>query len=122
MTVAATERVRSPSAARARMRITPRAAVLLILIAGLLFALVVPLRTYMAQRAQLGKLQRQEQVLQQQNAALQVQVQQLHDPAYLEQLARQCLGMVRPGEIGFTLAPKGGPSTTPAPPTGRAIC
>src|SRR5205823_6685726 len=88
MTVAAARRVRSRSAARDRMRLTPRAAILLIVIAGLLFALVVPLRTYVAQRAQLAKLQRQEQVLQQQNAALQVQVQQLHDPAYLEQLAR----------------------------------
>jgi len=121
MTVAAARRVRSRSAARDRMRLTPRAAILLIVIAGLLFALVVPLRTYVAQRAQLAKLQRQEQVLQQQNAALQVQVQQLHDPAYLEQLARQCLGMVRPGEIGFTIAPKGS-SATPAPPAGRAIC
>src|SRR6266571_7009598 len=34
----------------------------------LLFALVVPLRTYVAQRAQLAKLQRQEQVLQQQRS------------------------------------------------------
>ena len=122
MTVATGQKVQSQAVARARMRLTPRAAVLLIVMAGLLFALVVPLRSYVAQRSQLAELQRQEQVLQQQNAALQIQVQQLHDRAYLEQLARQCLGMVRPGEIGFTLAPKGGSPATPAPPTGQAIC
>lgn len=122
MTVAAARRVQSPAATRARMRLTPRAAVLVIVVAGLLFALVMPLRSYLEQRSQLAKLQRQEQVLQQQNAALQIQVHKLHDRAYLEQLARQCLGMVRPGEIGFTLAPKGGSPATPAPPTGQAIC
>lgn len=91
-----------------RPRPTAGAALLAIVVAGLLFALVVPVRTYLSQRGQVTHLQRQELVLRQQNTSLQRQVRELHDPAYLEQMARQCLGMARPGEIAFTVVPKGG--------------
>ena len=38
------------------------------------------------------------------------QIQRLHAPNYLERLARECLGMVRPGEVSFVVVPKdGGP-------------
>ena len=105
-----------PASAGARdgIRVTPRAAVLVAVLLVLLFALAVPVRTYLDQRSQLAQLQREAQVLEQQNAALQRQVAQLNDPAYLERLARECLGMVKPGEIGFVVVPKGG--VQPAPP------
>ncbi|HEY1330057.1 MAG TPA: septum formation initiator family protein [Actinomycetota bacterium] len=106
---------------RPRARLTARAAVLLVVAGALVFAMAVPLRTYLSQRTQLVKLQQQATVLQQQNAALETQVGELHDPAYLERLARECLGMVRPGEIAFTIAPKRGSSPAP-PPIGQANC
>lgn len=37
--------------------------------------------------------------LQQQQAALQQEKQQLNDPVYLEQVAREKLNLVRPGEV-----------------------
>jgi cell division protein FtsB len=93
---------------RPRTRFTPRAAVLAVIVVGLLFYLLVPLKTYMAQRSRLQDLTHQMQTLEQQNAALEAKVKQLKDPAYLERLARECLGMVKPGEIPFLIVPKGG--------------
>jgi cell division protein FtsB len=92
---------------RRRARPTPRAILLVVSIAVLLFAATVPLRTYLAQRDQLARLQHQANVLQQQNVLLDKQIQQLHDPKYLERLARACLGMVKPGEIHFAVTGKG---------------
>jgi cell division protein FtsB len=92
---------------RRRARPTPRAILLVVSIAVLLFASTVPLRTLLAQRDQLARLQHQANVLQQQNALLDKQIQQLHDPKYLERLARACLGMVKPGEIHFAVTGKG---------------
>jgi cell division protein FtsL len=93
----------TPAATRRRARLTPGAVLLAVIIAVLLFVMSVPLRTYLAQRAQLDRLQLQSQVLQQQNSQLRERVAQLHDPAYLQRLARECLGMVKPGEIRFSV-------------------
>jgi cell division protein FtsB len=93
---------------------------------ALLFAATVPLRTYLSQRTQLARLQHQTQVLEQQSRLLDKQIQQLHDPRYLEQLARACLGMVRPGEIQFAVTGKGvqgdGSQTDGAAPGTPADC
>ena len=32
----------------------------------------------------------------------------LHDPTYLERLARECIGMVMPGEVPFAIVTKHG--------------
>jgi cell division protein FtsB len=95
------------------LRFTPRAGVLGLVLIALLFYLVVPLRTYTAQRDRLTQLERQSQVLRQQNEQLQGQVRQLQDPAYLERVARECLGMLKPGEVGFIITPRSGPSRLP---------
>ena len=89
---------------------------LALVVTALLFYLVVPVRAYVTQRQRLDRLQRQTQVLQQQNAKLERQVAQLHDPAYVERIARECLGMVKAGEIPFVVVPKSGsaPSQPPA--------
>jgi cell division protein FtsB len=92
---------------RRRSRPTARAVLLIVVIIALLFAATVPLRTYLSQRQQLARLQQQTQVLEHQREMLDKQIQQLHDPRYLEQLARACLGMVRPGEIHFAVTGKG---------------
>jgi cell division protein FtsB len=85
-------------------------------VTALLFYLVVPLRTYITQRDRLDQLERQSQILHQQNAGLESQLARLGDPGYIEQIARQCLGMVKAGEIPFVVVPKSGspPSQPPA--------
>jgi cell division protein FtsB len=99
---------------RGRIRVSSRGAILAVIITALLVYLVVPLRAYIAQRNQLSELKSQTTFLEQQNRILERQVTLLHDPKYLERLARECLGMVRPGEIGFVVVPKHG---RPIPPT-----
>jgi cell division protein FtsB len=102
-TAAATPRVRR------RIHFTPRGAILVLVVTALVFYLVVPLRTYIAQRDRLEQLERQSRNLQQVNADLQRQVRLLNDPAYIEKVARECLGMVKTGEIPFVVVPSSGP-------------
>jgi cell division protein FtsB len=93
---------------RARLRLTPRAAVLVGIVLLLATATVVPLRQYLAQQARMDTLERRVDALQEERQQLQRELELLHDPAYLEELARKCLGMVRPGEISFVTVPEGG--------------
>jgi cell division protein FtsL len=105
---------------RSRVRLTPAAVALAVAAVVLLFALAVPVRTLMQQRSDLAHIQAEQQALERRNAALKLQVARLHDPAYLERVARECLGMVRPGEISFVVVPKGGSGgadATDPPPT-----
>jgi cell division protein FtsB len=95
-----------------RVRLSVRGAALLVVVMLLMLGGIGPLRNLMDARGQMRDLQHQTAVLEHQNAALQARVDQLNDPAYLEQLARRCLGMVRPGEIAFVVVPKHG-TTTP---------
>ena len=92
--------------AEKRGRITPRAALLALVVVALLLYAAVPFKAYLAQRSRLEQVQRQTQALEQRNAELRTRVRQLHDPAYVEKLAR-CEGMVRPGEISFVIVPGG---------------
>jgi cell division protein FtsB len=98
---------------RRRARLTARATLLLTVLGGILFLSVAPTRMYLEQRAELADLQRQAAALARGNERLSARAERLRDATYLERLARQCLGMVRPGEIAFVVVPKQG---APAPP------
>jgi cell division protein FtsB len=105
----------SPSAARAaRVRVSTRAAVLLIVVLAVLTFAIAPVRALLGQRDELDRLDRQSQELQRRNDVLQDRILQLQDPAYLERLARECLGMVEPGETAFVTVPEEGPPPTSA--------
>jgi cell division protein FtsL len=95
-------------ATRSRLRITPRAAVLAAIVLVLATATIVPLRQYLAQQARMDTLEQRVDTLQRERQQLEAEIDKLHDPEYLEELARKCLGMVRPGEIAFVTVPKGG--------------
>jgi cell division protein FtsB len=94
------------SRARFHFRLTGRALVLLVLVGALLIASVYPLRTYLQQRSQIGSLQHRVEELQRRSAALDRRIVRLHDPRYLEFLARQCQSMVKKGEITFIIFPR----------------
>jgi cell division protein FtsB len=102
-------------AARRRLRVhlTGRATVLATLVIGVLLLSVAPAQMYFDQKAELARFERQAAVLERKNGALAARAGQLRDRAFLERLARQCLGMVKPGEIAFVVVPKAG---APAPP------
>ncbi|MFN2590455.1 MAG: septum formation initiator family protein [Actinomycetota bacterium] len=97
-----------------RTRITPRAGILIVVLIGLLVYMAVPLKAYLAQRSRVSEIHAQTQLLERRNAALREEVRRLHDPAYVEKLAR-CDGMVRPGEISFVIVPADG--SDPAAPS-----
>ncbi len=60
-----------------------------------------------------AELTRTKQQLQEQRAILHEEIKALHTPAYIERLAREQLGLVKPGEIAvFILHP---PPPPPAP-------
>ncbi len=98
---------------RRRVRLSPRGLMLVVVVSLILAAAIAPARNLIQQRNQLASLRRQTGQLQQRNDALQARVSQLGDPAYLEKLARECLGMVKPGEVAFVTIPQHG---APVPP------
>lgn len=96
-----------------RARLTVRATVLLTLVVGVLLLSVAPAQMYFEQQAELARFEQQATALERKNDALADRAEQLRDDAFLERLARQCLGMVKPGETAFVVVPKEG---APAPP------
>jgi cell division protein FtsB len=104
---------RAPAPPKPRIRLTPRAAVLVFSVFVVAMFAIAPIRGYLGQRSQLAELERQAAVLEEQNAALKARIDDLNDPRTLERLARECLGMVKPGELAFVTVPKG---EAPAPP------
>jgi cell division protein FtsB len=103
----------TPQAAsrRRRARFTGRAVVLGVLVVLILAAAIAPLRNLLDQRSQMASLEHQQVQLHRENDRLQAQIDRLNDPTYLQQLARECLGMVMPGEIAFRTIPKQGSPT-----------
>jgi cell division protein FtsB len=101
------------TAHHAKLRLTPRAAILVFSIFLVSVFAVAPIRAYLDQRAHLQDLERQAAALTEQTRALERQIADLQDPRTLERLARGCLGMVRPGEVGFVVIPRGAAPTPP---------
>ena len=95
-----------------RVAVTTRAAILAVVLCVLALALTVPLRQYLAQRGKVAQLRAKQQQAQARVDALEAQKQRLQDPAYVEQLARERLHFVRPGEVPYILLT---PSPTPKP-------
>jgi cell division protein FtsB len=95
-------------------RLTARAAVLAVVSLILLTLAVAPLRALIDQRNHLAQLEQQADHLERRNTQLEERIDRFNDPAYLERLARECLGMVRPGETAFVMVPTHGP-----PPANR---
>ena len=97
-----------------RTRMSGRAGILLIVVFAVFALAIAPFRAYMGQRTQISDLQHQAATLTHDNLLLQAQVNKLSDPKELERIARECLGMVLPGETAFMTVPKHGTFAPPA--------
>jgi cell division protein FtsB len=64
---------------------------------------IVPIGRYLDQSAAIADIERRAAELGSQNAELRAEISRLHDPTELEKLARECLGMVGPGEVAFVM-------------------
>ena len=91
-----------------RSAFTARTAILAVVVAALAVAMLFPLRQLLSDRSQVAQLTRQTQVLEHRNRRLEARIQRLHDPTYLERLARECIGMVKPGEVPFAIVTRHG--------------
>ena len=97
-----------------RPRLTGRAALLGVIVLLLGASGIVPVKQYLAQREEMAALERKVEILLSEQVKLRDRIRRLQDPSELERLARECLGMVRPGEISFAAVPKDGGSLPPA--------
>jgi cell division protein FtsB len=106
--VAAAGRVRLRPAAssgepRPPLGLTPRGAVLLLVMFALAATAVYPLRQYVSQQDRIERLQAKQQALAAENARLEVERKRLQDPAYVQQLAKQDYHLVAPGEEAWVV-------------------
>jgi cell division protein FtsB len=101
------------TAHHARVRLTPRAAVLVFSVFLVAMFAIAPARAYLEQRAELHQLEQQAAQLAASNDELRSRIADLNDPRTLERLARECLGMVMPGETAYVVLPA---DRAPTPP------
>jgi cell division protein FtsB len=106
--------VRAVAPERSRLRLTSRAGFLLIALTLMALFATAPSRAYISERGHIAELQGKAEGLERANAALQADIGRLHDPAEKERLARECLGMVKAGEIAFVIGTRTG-NTEPPP-------
>jgi cell division protein FtsL len=95
-----------------RSFMTPRGAILALLLLGVLFSSVYPIRRYFAVKSSITQLKTQERVLDLKQQQLTHQKAYLQTDAAVEAIARSDLNMVRPGEVAFALIQ---PSVAPIP-------
>jgi cell division protein FtsB len=103
---------------------------LVVLLAAIVLAVVMlsgPFERYADGRTRVEATRSTAEALDEEIARLEARVEQLEDPANLEQLAREQQGMIRPGEVAYTLvppevdrpvisAPRGSDAGEPTPP------
>ncbi|MEP6758699.1 MAG: septum formation initiator family protein [Actinomycetota bacterium] len=99
---------------KAGHRLTPRASILAFVVFVAAIFAVAPARAFLEQRSEQQQLSQQVAQLQQENDALTQRLNDLNDPVHLERLARECLGMVKPGEIAFVPIQRGQAPTPPS--------
>jgi cell division protein FtsB len=94
------------------MRRAVRVLLVAVAVGGMVFLFVLPGRIWLAQGRARAAAERQDAALSRENAALARQVAELQSTAYVEQLARQQYGLVRPGEQAYDILPPPAPPTT----------
>ena len=97
-----------------RSWMTPRGAILALLLMGVLFSSVYPIRRYFAVKSSITQLKTEERALDLKKQQLTDQQAYLQTDAAVEAIARRDLNMVRPGEVAFALIQ---PSVAPTPQT-----
>jgi len=96
--------------ARQRPFLTPRGAILALLLIGVLFSSVYPIRRYFSVRSSITHLINEERALDLKQQQLTQEKALLQTDAEVERIARADLNMVRPGEVAFAII--GGPTAT----------
>jgi cell division protein FtsB len=106
-------------APRPPLGLTPRGAVLLLVMFALAATAVYPLRQYVSQQDRIERLEAKQQALAAENARLEAERKRLQDPAYVQQLAKRDFGVVAPGEEAWVVTGTP-PASNAAPPAAAA--
>lgn len=85
--------------------------VTVVVVGYLLFSLSGQFVKLARMESQVRGMQQQVESLQVQNQSLQSQLQNIKSDAYIEQVARQKLGLIKPGEYPVQSVPAGGNSS-----------
>lgn len=89
---------------------------LAITLAAILLMSVPSMRQLYAQRSRIDAAETRLQALRKENSLLSQRLERLKDPEYVEKLAREELGMVRPGEISYVVVPPEASAEDKPPP------
>jgi cell division protein FtsB len=92
---------------------TSRALVLAGILVVLGLGMAVPMRSWLAQQAELDALRVEVEQAREQVADLEVQQQRWEDPAFIAAQARERLMLIFPGEIGYVAIDTTAPSQDP---------
>ncbi len=95
-----------------RRAIMLRASVALVIVVGLLFVVVFPVRALLDQRSALDRSNQRLTELRKERQRLERDAAELKTDAEVERVAREDLGMVRPGEQAYAPVPGGSTTTT----------
>jgi cell division protein FtsB len=80
--------------------------VIFVLLLGLIGAMAIePTRQLLEQRKRISGMATDLESIQDSNQKLEARIQRLQDPDYLEQQAREQIGLVRPGETAIVVMP-----------------
>ena len=88
---------------RPPLGLTPRGAVLLLVMFALAATAVYPLRQHVSQQHRIEFLEAKQRALAAENARLEVERKRLQDPAYVQQLAKGNYHLVAPGEEAWVV-------------------
>ena len=104
--------------ARPPLGLTPRGAVLLLVMFALAATAVYPLRQYVSQQHRIERLEAKQRALVAENVRLEVERKRLQDPAYVQQLAKRDYHLVAQGEEAWVVT--GTPPASNGPPASVA--
>ena len=90
-----------------RASVTGRAAVLALVLGILAVSYAYPLRAWWEQHSRVAELEAEQESLAGEVAALEAERDRWEDPAFVRTQARERLGLVTPGEIGFVVVGEG---------------
>lgn len=117
------------SKSRGRPRFTGPGLVVFLLVLGLLAAMAIePTMELMQQNERIARMKAELKAIDSTNRRLERRITRLDDPDFLEQVAREQIGLVRPDETTYLVVPPGRdrarkkkepePAPTPAPEPG----
>ncbi len=86
-----------------RPALTGRAAILILVLAALVVTLAIPLRAWLAQRAEIAALESDVAAARERVTSLEAELQDWEDPAFVIAQARSRLHFVFPGEVGYVV-------------------